>query len=204
MSKTLIVILLVSVMAIGGTAFAAYVPAPLEFLGLTSQNVEGNGNDEEIKEENDEANGDGQSEDEMSETAIAVHKALTADAGLSPGDEDFGRTVSENARAGGSEFGQSVAAAARNANGAEDENDEENGEGERSETAQAVHEALTASSDGDGLKPGDEGFGKAVSENAKAGGSDFGQSVAEAARGSNGNANAGGRGNAPGNGGGRP
>lgn len=73
-------------------------------------------------------------------------------------------------------------------------------EEERSDTANTVHDALTSDSD---LKPGDEGFGEAVSVNARDSGPAFGQSVSEAARSNNGSSNPGNNGNG-GNSRGRP
>ena len=55
-------------------------------------------------------------------------------------------------------------------------------DGERSDTARAVHRALTGSAD---PSPGDPGFGEAVSKNARNGGN--GAAASEAARGQRGN-----------------
>ncbi len=65
----------------------------------------------------------------------------------------------------------------------EENGDDENGDDERSETAKRVHEALTG---GDELKPGDEGFGEAVSQRARNPEVDLGDEVSKAARGENG------------------
>jgi hypothetical protein len=63
------------------------------------------------------------------------------------------------------------------------EMDDADGDGERSEVATAVHEALTGGLD---LEPGDPGFGAAVSNNARDGGN--GHAASSAARGANGSA----------------
>lgn len=68
-------------------------------------------------------------------------------------------------------------------NGSEENDIEENGKDkgeQRSDVAKAVQEVLSHPT---GLKPGDEGFGQAVAENARAG--NLGEKVSEAARGAN-------------------
>jgi len=91
-------------------------------------------------------------------------------------DEDDGR-----------EFGKEVSALARENNPdlpeetLGSENEEKDEEVERSEVAEAVHEVLG----GGELSPGDEGFGEAVSEQAREDGRALGQAVSEAARGAN-------------------
>ena len=57
--------------------------------------------------------------DERSETARAVHGALTGRADLSPGDPDFGEAVSENAREGGNDAAVSEAARGQRGNSPE-------------------------------------------------------------------------------------
>ena len=193
MRKKIIIALLIMLLAGSGAVYAEFGPQ-LSLLNIEGYEDNSDNNDEDLLNE----------EFERSDTAKAVHEALTGGQELIPGDEGFGEAVSENARTGGAEFGQSVSEAARNGNGsndeigiAEDGTDEEN---ESSSVADAVHEALTGEED---LKPGDEGFGEAVSENARDLGPAFGQSVSEAARSNNGGSNPGNNGNS-GNGRGRP
>jgi hypothetical protein len=121
-------------------------------------------------------------DDQPSDVAKAVHGVLGG--GLEPGEEGFGAAVAEQAQSG--ELGKKVSEAAKSAGkGNKTEAEDEDEDDQRSDVANAVHEAL-----GGDLKPGDEGFGAAVAEQAREG--NLGQKVSAAARGANGSANAGG------------
>jgi len=193
MSKSILIVLLVVLLAGGGVVLAEFGP-DVGFAGVNAESVDNN----------EEGNND-----KGSDVSAAVHVYLSGpEINLTPGDEGFGPAVADRAKDPDTDLGKEVSEAARKANGSY--NDNENGENdeaevkdedERSDVAKAVHKALTAdpeNGDNNGLKPGEEGFGEAVSKNAREGGAAHGQRVSEAARGingSNGNGNGNGNGN---------
>jgi hypothetical protein len=98
-------------------------------------------------------------------------------------DEDDGRKFGEEV----SELAREIDPDNLTEENLEAEN-EENGEDERSEVAEAVLEVL-----GGELSPGDEGFGNAVADQAREDGRALGEDVSNAAREANGSKGASGR-----------
>ncbi len=155
--KTILITLL-ALMVIGGGV--VYADAQTGFIGLYSEEAE-----------NDEEDIAGNPEDDISEQ-VDVEEDVAADEEENGLDDEDG-IEEEN----GTDDEDGVE---------EDLEEIDEDEDKRSDVAKEVHRALTADPDDpddEGLKPGDEGFGQSVAENARSGGADFGQRVAGAARG---------------------
>lgn len=172
--KTILITLL-ALMVIGGGV--VYADAQTGFIGLYSEEAE-----------NDEEDIAGNPEDDISEQ-VDVEEDVAADEEENGLDDEDGieEDVVEEENGLDDEDGIEEENGTDDEDGVEEDLEEiDEDEDKRSDVAKEVHRALTADPDDpddEGLKPGDEGFGQSVAENARSGGADFGQRVAGAARG---------------------